>query len=149
MEYYVKWRGWSQKHNTWEPEENILDNRLIDLYEQSQKSEGARRGPKGKNKEKLAAVPTAAVDTEDEGLRSGEESQDEGANETTTSKVKTKQSETTSVDDEETRAGTHFFYNYENLMRILYDILNSEAMTNAITVNSITQMIGYAQNVLF
>lgn len=109
MEYYVKWRGWSQKHNTWEPEENILDNRLIDLYEQSQKSEGARRGPKGKNKEKHVATPSAAVDTEDEGLRSGEDSQDEGTTETTgSSKVKTKQEDPANVVDEETRAGIIF-----------------------------------------
>lgn len=106
MEYYVKWKGWSQKHNTWEPEENILDNRLIDLYEQSQKSEGSRRGPKGKNKERHTAAPAAAVDTEDEGLRSGDESQDEATTESSaSSKVKTKQSETTNVVDEETRAG--------------------------------------------
>lgn len=114
MEYYVKWKGWSQKHNTWEPEENILDNRLIDLYEQSQKSEGSRRGPKVKNKERHTAAPAAAVDTEDEGLRSGDESQDETITENnTSSKVKTNQSETTNVDDEETRAGKNgqlFFY---------------------------------------
>lgn len=109
VEYYVKWKGWSQKHNTWEPEENILDNRLIDLYEQSQKSEGARRGPKGKNKERHITTPAAAVDTEDEGLRSGEESQDEVVNESSgSSKVKTKQGDGANVEDEETRAGTTY-----------------------------------------
>ncbi|GIX74103.1 chromobox protein homolog 8 [Caerostris extrusa] len=40
VEYLIKWKGWSQKHNTWEPEENIFDFRLIDAFEASQNKAG-------------------------------------------------------------------------------------------------------------
>ncbi|CAN8002842.1 unnamed protein product, partial [Ixodes hexagonus] len=47
VEYLVKWRGWSHKYNTWEPEENILDVRLLEAFESSQKDAGpGKRGQK-------------------------------------------------------------------------------------------------------
>lgn len=54
VEYRVKWKGWNQRYNTWEPEVNILDRRLIDIYEQSNRSSGtpSKRGGALKKKEK-------------------------------------------------------------------------------------------------
>lgn len=45
MEYFVKWKGWSPKYNTWEPEENILDARLIHSFLMRGEG-GGRRGPR-------------------------------------------------------------------------------------------------------
>jgi len=35
-EYLVKWKGWSPRYSTWEPEENILDPRLIQQFVQKE-----------------------------------------------------------------------------------------------------------------
>ncbi|XP_061594615.1 chromobox protein homolog 6a [Cololabis saira] len=53
IEYLVKWKGWAMKHSTWEPEENILDDRLIMGFEQKERERELhgpkKRGPKPKN----------------------------------------------------------------------------------------------------
>ncbi|XP_072240773.1 chromobox protein homolog 6a [Leuresthes tenuis] len=53
VEYLVKWKGWAMKHSTWEPEENILDDRLILGFEQKERDREMhgpkKRGPKPKN----------------------------------------------------------------------------------------------------
>merc|ERR1711963_513199 len=46
----VKWKGWSPKYSTWEPEENILDPRLIKVFEDNEAEQpAAKRGPKPKS----------------------------------------------------------------------------------------------------
>lgn len=53
VEYLVKWKGWAMKHSTWEPEENILDDRLILGFQQKEREREMngpkKRGPKPKN----------------------------------------------------------------------------------------------------
>ena len=45
----MKWKGWSPKYSTWEPEENILDARLIQIFHQKlENSGGIKRGAKPK-----------------------------------------------------------------------------------------------------
>jgi len=65
-EYLVKWKGWSPRYSTWEPEENILDPRLVQQFvlkqeakiEEGKKADvtpggGAKRGRKpNKDREK-------------------------------------------------------------------------------------------------
>ncbi|KAM5174229.1 chromobox protein homolog 7 isoform 5-T5 [Callospermophilus lateralis] len=52
VEYLVKWKGWPPKYSTWEPEEHILDPRLVLAYEEKEERDRAsgyrKRGPKPK-----------------------------------------------------------------------------------------------------
>ncbi|KAM7371124.1 hypothetical protein PAMP_010616 [Pampus punctatissimus] len=36
VEYLLKWKGWPPKYSTWEPEEHILDQRLVQAYEEKE-----------------------------------------------------------------------------------------------------------------
>ncbi|KTG25174.1 hypothetical protein cypCar_00006051 [Cyprinus carpio] len=52
VEYLLKWKGWPPKYSTWEPEEHILDPRLVLAYEEKEQRERSvrcrKRGPKPK-----------------------------------------------------------------------------------------------------
>ncbi|CAI5786001.1 Chromo domain-containing protein [Podarcis lilfordi] len=52
VEYLVKWKGWPPKYSTWEPEDHILDPRLVMAYEEKEEKDRAsgyrKRGPKPK-----------------------------------------------------------------------------------------------------
>lgn len=52
VEYLLKWKGWPPKYSTWEPEDHILDQRLVQAYEEKEQRDRAlghrKRGPKPK-----------------------------------------------------------------------------------------------------
>ncbi|XP_006819879.1 uncharacterized protein LOC100369191 isoform X1 [Saccoglossus kowalevskii] len=48
VEYLVKWKGWSSKYSTWEPESNILDARLLQAFETQRQARLQVRGFRGR-----------------------------------------------------------------------------------------------------
>ncbi|KAG9350295.1 hypothetical protein JZ751_026649, partial [Albula glossodonta] len=62
FEYLVKWRGWSSKHNSWEPEENILDPRLLAAFHKREQEKelmlrkGGKR-PRGRPRKIVELAP--------------------------------------------------------------------------------------------
>ncbi|KAG5448292.1 hypothetical protein CSKR_110457 [Clonorchis sinensis] len=55
VEYLVKWKNWSEINNTWEPEKNILDKRLIESYLRSEKRKQRRKFAATSGKERAAS----------------------------------------------------------------------------------------------
>ncbi|XP_062132238.1 polycomb group protein Pc [Drosophila sulfurigaster albostrigata] len=86
VEYRVKWKGWNQRYNTWEPEVNILDRRLIDIYELSNKSSGtpSKRGAALKKKTEKEPDPEPESE-EDEYTFTGDDVPDSNQTPTTSS----------------------------------------------------------------
>uniref|UniRef100_A0A3P9Q9Q5 Chromobox homolog 7b n=1 Tax=Poecilia reticulata TaxID=8081 RepID=A0A3P9Q9Q5_POERE len=52
VEYLLKWKGWPPKYSTWEPEEHILDRRLVQAFEDKEERDRVighrRKGAKSK-----------------------------------------------------------------------------------------------------
>jgi len=83
VEYLIKWKGWGPKFSTWEPEENILDPRLIEIFEAKQESNetsGSKRGPKPKEKQRKEKETKKDTSSESDSSSTDDETK-EGSNE--------------------------------------------------------------------
>ncbi|XP_031631250.1 polycomb group protein Pc-like [Contarinia nasturtii] len=65
VEYLVKWKGWTPRYNTWEPEENILDTRLIQIFERTSDLIVSKKQHRPKKRERILQ-PDTDDDDDDE-----------------------------------------------------------------------------------
>ena len=77
IEYLVKWKGYSPRYSTWEPEENILDPRLIQQFIMKEQNKVEENKTEAEPETPAPApVPTPPVSSNKRGRKPKSESQE-------------------------------------------------------------------------
>jgi len=64
VEFFIKWKGWSNKFRTWEPEKNILDKQLIEEFYEKERRRNKKHLQANKCKASAAAQQRSVSKTQ-------------------------------------------------------------------------------------
>lgn len=64
VEYFIKWKGYSKRHNSWQPSENLDCPDILAAFEKSQKNDDGLVSQKGDKIERQTKRKNAAVSSE-------------------------------------------------------------------------------------